>query len=152
MPPYISTIIKKQNGRYLFIGAKSKPCHRSKKVLFLPYLSFETKKSFLVGGWWWVKSDFSVSLCPFLNLWTYRKQMDTEPDKNVCFGALSIKFYEVKEFRFIQSHILTIKWICFTSMINVHDRLLDLSICFRCLLIQILGFDKILHSLFPWIS
>ena len=26
------------------------PYHRSKKVLFLPYLSFETKKSFLVGG------------------------------------------------------------------------------------------------------
>ena len=47
------TIIKKQNGQYLFIGAKSMPYHRSKKVLFLPYLSFETKKSFLVGGWWW---------------------------------------------------------------------------------------------------
>ena len=42
---------KKQNGRYLFIGAKSMPYHRSKKVLFLPYLSFETKKSFLGGGW-----------------------------------------------------------------------------------------------------
>ena len=49
------------------------PYHRSKIVLFLPYLSFETKKSFVVGGGggggggggWWVKSDFSVSLCPF---------------------------------------------------------------------------------------
>ena len=27
-----------------------------------PYLSFATKKSFMVG---WVESDFSVSLCPF---------------------------------------------------------------------------------------
>ena len=34
------TIIKKQNGWYLFIGAKSMPCHWSKKVLFWPYLSF----------------------------------------------------------------------------------------------------------------
>ena len=41
------TIIKKQNGSYLFIGAKSMPCHQSKKVVFLPYLSFGTKKSFL---------------------------------------------------------------------------------------------------------
>ena len=65
------TIIKKQNGRYLFIGAKSMPYHWSKKVLYLPYLSFETKKSFLVGRWWWwVRSDFSVSLCPFLNFST----------------------------------------------------------------------------------
>ena len=30
----------KQNGQYLFIGAKSMPYHRSKKALFLPYLSF----------------------------------------------------------------------------------------------------------------
>ena len=47
---YIIYNHKKQNGRDLFIGAKSMPYHRSKKVLFLPYLSFETKKSFLVGG------------------------------------------------------------------------------------------------------
>ena len=43
--------------------------HHSKKVFIWPYLSFETKKKF-PGGWWvvgggWVKSDFSVSLCPF---------------------------------------------------------------------------------------
>ena len=44
------TIIKKQNWSYLFIGAKSMPCHWSKKVLFWPYLSFGNKKSFLVGG------------------------------------------------------------------------------------------------------
>ena len=59
---------KKQNGRYLFIGAKSMPYHRSKKVLFLPYLSVETKKSFLVVGGQVgerMNSDFSVSLCPF---------------------------------------------------------------------------------------
>ena len=51
------------------------PYHWSKKVLFLPYLSFETKKSFLVGGWR-VKSDFSVSLCSssILNFWTHRQR------------------------------------------------------------------------------
>ena len=46
----LNTIITKQNGQYLFIGAKSMPYHQSKKVLFLPYLSFENKKSFLVAG------------------------------------------------------------------------------------------------------
>ena len=60
------------------------PYHRSKKVLFLPYLSFETKKSFLVGGggwWWWVKSDFSVSLCPFSEIFGHTDtEMDTELD------------------------------------------------------------------------
>ena len=57
------TIIKKQNGSYLFIGAKSMPYHRSKKVLFLPYLSFETKKSFLVaGGGWVVGGGWKVTL------------------------------------------------------------------------------------------
>ena len=56
------------NSPWCFIGAKSMPYHRSKKVLFWPYLSFENKKSFLVSGCGWVKSDFSVSLCPFLNV------------------------------------------------------------------------------------
>ena len=80
------------------------PYHRSKKVLFLPYLSFETKKSFLVagggGGWRWrVKSDFSVSLCPFLTFRhtdtrhkmdtfsTHGHKMDTELDNFwFCFS------------------------------------------------------------------
>ena len=73
------TIIKKQNGSYLFIGAKSMPYHRSKKVLFLPYLSFETKKSFLVGGWvggggWKVTL---VSVCVH-----FLKLLDTQTHRN----------------------------------------------------------------------
>ena len=45
--------------------------------MFWPYLSFDTKKRFLVvgGGWWWqVKSDFSVSLCPFFQRSKIRDQ------------------------------------------------------------------------------
>ena len=61
-------IRKIQNWSYLLIKVKSVPEYWSKKVFIWQYLSFETKISFLVGGWWWVKSDFSVSLCPFLFL------------------------------------------------------------------------------------
>ena len=52
------------------------PYHRSKKVLFWPYLSYDTKKSFLVGG-----GGGWVSI--FLNFWTHRHtetEMDTELD------------------------------------------------------------------------
>ena len=63
------------------------PYHRSKKVLFLPYLSFETKKSFLVGGGW-VKSYFSVSLCPFsLTFGHTDTEMDTELDNYKIIGV-----------------------------------------------------------------
>ena len=42
---------------------KKNQCH----VIGVKKSYFGTKKSFLVGGGvgWWVKSDFSVSLCPF---------------------------------------------------------------------------------------
>ena len=37
-----------------------------------------------MGDRWWggVKSEFSVSLCPFFNLKTYGHKMDTELDNN----------------------------------------------------------------------
>ena len=44
-----------------------------------PYPSFETKKSFMVGVV--VKSDFSVSLCPFSETFGHTDtEMDTELD------------------------------------------------------------------------
>ena len=89
MPPYIHH--KKQNWWYLLIGTKLIPKYRSvdwsKKVLFLPYLSFDTKKSLLVGG---IKSDFSVSLCPFFNFYTHRHKMDTELDNNMIEGLMYV--------------------------------------------------------------
>ena len=39
--------------RCLLIWAKSIAQHWSKKVLFLSYLSFKTKKKLGVGWWWW---------------------------------------------------------------------------------------------------
>ena len=35
------------------------------------------QKKFTSGRWCWVKSDFSVSLCPFLNFQTQRHKRDT---------------------------------------------------------------------------
>ena len=61
------TIIKKQNGWYLFIRAKSMPCHWSKQVLFWPYISFGTKKKFSDGGGWKVTL---VTVC--VHFWTFR--------------------------------------------------------------------------------
>ena len=46
------------------------PYHRSKKVLFLQYLSFETKKSFLVGGWL-AESDFKKRNCELLQKYVF---------------------------------------------------------------------------------
>ena len=60
----------------IFLSGRNQ-CHSNGvKVLFCPYLSFETKKLFF----WWVggvKTDFSVSLCPFLNFQTQRHKRDT---------------------------------------------------------------------------
>ena len=40
--------------------------------------------------WWWVKSDFSVSLCPFLNIKTHRHKMDKELDNYKTIQLSSI--------------------------------------------------------------
>ena len=44
------------------------PCHRSKKVLFWPYLSFCTKKKFSGGGGGWKVTSVSV----YVHFWTFR--------------------------------------------------------------------------------
>ena len=46
-----------------------------KKSYFGHSFNLRQKKVF-----WWVKSDFSFSLSPFLNFYTHRHKMDTELD------------------------------------------------------------------------
>ena len=87
------------------------PYHRSKKVLFLPYLSFETKRSFLVvvvvvgGGWKVTLVSVCVHFLKLLDTQTQKWTLDTELDnKKLKKGSLRSSCTFAQKMNFTKHH------------------------------------------------
>ena len=145
------------------------PYHRSKKVLFLPYLSFETKKSFLVGGWWVVGGwkVTLVSVCVhFLKLLDTQTQKWTQSlttnkslswknrnllDKPLLTYVKKYSFLKRSKNRIFKKDYLT-KLLAFLGIRDtklhlywgcIFPRNIILKICIIFLIIQVLRCDSI---------
>ena len=98
------------------------PYHRSIKVLFLPYLSFETKKSFLVAGG---RKVTLVSVCV-----NFLKLLDTQTQK--WTQSLTIESLEKWNNTYDLSSLQTLPYFELPISLNLSTNFLYLDLFIFC--------------------